>query len=79
MDADPKTRPEYGLSERRGSSPDAEGRPTRDAVFGLRRLVIETCDRLGPSATPDAIVRDLRAQGVSVTAEEVARCCTEPY
>ena len=73
MDPDPKTRPEYGSSERH------EDRPSGAAVFGLRRLVIETCERLGPSATPEAIVRDLRAQGISVTAEEVARCCAEPY
>jgi hypothetical protein len=79
MDPDPKTRPEYGASERRGGPSEAEGQPSRDAVFGLRRLVIETRDRLGPSATPDAIVRDLRSQGISVTAEEVARCCAEPY
>lgn len=79
MDPDPKTRPEYAGAETRGAPTGGDGRPPRDAVFGLRRLVIETCDRLGPSATPAEIVNDLRAQGITVTAEEVARSCAEPY
>ena len=86
MNPDDKTRPdcdpddpECGSPESHWNARDIERQPSRDAVLGLRRLVIETRDRLGPTATPDAIAYDLRARGIAASAEEIARCCSDPY
>lgn len=69
----PPTDPDCGSPESHWGPRDVENQPPRDAVLGLGRMVIETRDRLGPSATPDAVVRDLRARGIGVTPEEVTR------
>jgi len=78
-DCDPRTDPGCGSPESHWGPRDVEHQPPRDLLLGLGRMVIETRDRLGPDATADEIARDLRARGISVTAEEVARCAAEPY
>jgi hypothetical protein len=40
-------------------------------VRGLPRLVLETHARLGPKATPEQVVDELRCGGVEATVEEV--------
>jgi hypothetical protein len=72
-DCDPPADAECGSPESHWGPRDVEGQPPRDAVLGLGRMVIETRDRLGLTATPDAVVRDLRERGIGVTAEEVGR------
>ncbi len=56
-----------------------EDQPARTQVAGLRRLVVEARDRLGPAATPGAIAAELRAGGVDADPSEVARCLDGRY
>jgi hypothetical protein len=71
--------PAPGSPESHWGSRDPAHQPPRDAVLGLKRLVIETRDRLGPAATPEAIADDLRTRGVAADPAEIARYCAEPY
>lgn len=50
---------------------DPESQPSRDQVMGLPRLVIETRARLGPTATPEQVLADLKARDIDTTLEEV--------
>ena len=58
---------------------DPEGQPPRDMVAGLGRMVIETRDRLGPTATPEVIAAELKERGVDTTAEAVRQALAKPY
>jgi hypothetical protein len=57
-------------AEQEGTTPHT-AEPPHDLVTGLPRLVIESHTRLGPNATPERVVEDLRAIGVETTVEEV--------
>ena len=50
---------------------DPGAEPTGVEVKGLPRLVLETHARLGPKATPEQVVDELRCGGVEATVEEV--------
>lgn len=50
-----------------------EDQPARPAVAGLGRLVLEARNRLGPDATPEQVIAELRSGGVDASPDEIAR------
>jgi hypothetical protein len=59
--------------ERHWYPSDVENQPPRDVVLSLPRLVHEARARLGPGATPDAVLADMRQRGLDVTRDDVVR------
>jgi hypothetical protein len=55
-----------------------EEQPAYSEVAGLGRLVVLTRDRLGPNATPEAVLAELRAAGVDADPDEVKRWLNPP-
>lgn len=55
-----------------------EEQPSYGQVAGLGRMVQEALNRMGPSATPEAVAAELRDAGVETDAEEVARWFEQP-
>ena len=56
---------------------DPCAQPPRNLVLGLPRMVTEAVTRLGPGATPEQVLQDLRACGVEVTTDEVRKAWPE--
>ncbi len=56
-----------------------EDQPPRNTVMGLGRMVQEAKDRLGPGATVEAVVQELKALGADVSAADVSRLIDHPY
>ena len=55
-----------------------EDQPAYSEVAGIGRLVVQTRDRLGPNATPEAVLAELRAAGVNADRAEVERWFNPP-
>jgi hypothetical protein len=59
--------------ERHWYSSDVGHQPPRDLVLKLPRRIHEARARLGPGATLDAVLADLRQRGLDVTRDGVVR------
>jgi len=57
---------------------DPENQPNRDEILGLKRLVVETWDRLGKDASPDTVLAELRERGFDLSREQVEQSCPPP-
>jgi len=54
-----------------------EDQPPHDEVLSLQALVQEARGRLGPGATPEAILADLRKRGLDVSRDDLTRVWKE--
>lgn len=73
------TVPTVGDPEAHWSNVNPTAQPPRPMILGLPRLVIEAHARLGPDATPERIVEELKAGGVDTTAEAVRQVWDEGH
>lgn len=48
-----------------------EDQPARPDVAGLGRLVLEARNRLGPKATPEQVIAELRSGGVNANPADI--------
>lgn len=65
------------LAEHWGTK-NPEEQPSYGEVAGIGRLVVQARDRLGPNATPEAVLAALRAAGVNADPAEVKRWLNPP-
>lgn len=49
-----------------------EEQPTRDQTAGLGRMVMEARNRLGPDATPEQVIAELKSAGVDASPTDIA-------
>lgn len=49
-----------------------EDQPSRDQAAGLGRMVLEARNRLGPQATPEQVIAELKSAGVDASPADIA-------
>ncbi len=76
---DEKNRPGVGIPGERFAHENPEGQPCRETVVGLPRMVLEARTRLGPTATPEQVARELQNHGVDTTADIVRKVWDEGH
>ena len=52
---------------------DPASEPDRSQVAGIGRMVTEARDRMGPAATPEAVLAELTGRGMELTAGDVQK------